>query len=70
VYMAPLSVFLGLFHLLGRSDVHGDFHDQMSEQREFGWQAACDLEEMVFGESGDQVETKNKNRIMADPITR
>jgi len=26
----------------------------MSEQREFGWQAACDLEEMVFGESGDQ----------------
>ncbi len=32
-------------------------------------EAACDLEEMVFGENGDQMETKNKNRIMADPIT-
>ena len=32
----------GPLHLLGRSDVHGDFHDQMSEEREFGWQAACD----------------------------
>ena len=32
-------------------------------------EAACDLEDMVFGTNGDQMETKTKKGIMVNPIT-
>jgi hypothetical protein len=42
----------------------------MSEQREFGWQAACDLEEMVFEKNGEQMETKEGRGLIENSRTR